>query len=286
MSAEIHISTKVRSSLVLFVVLSLLSGCKKEEPVQPPPGERKRYNLSDFTPSPTCRSCHPQQYDEWNGSRHHYSANDPIWMLANNALQVSTGGTLKETCWPCHAPLGYLTGNTLPTFQIADLQPLVQEGDNCDMCHTMRAPHTTTDGQIRYHFEPGITKFGPMSDPIPTTGHVNGFDASFSRSDMCRECHDLIVNHIPVEINNTELEKSPWSALAVQCQDCHMSTYTGRAAVGAPVRTNLHRHDFVAVSVPVTNFPFRAYQRSAADSLLKQSASMYVTVPSDARASD
>jgi hypothetical protein len=65
-----------------------------------------------------------------------------------------------------------------------------------------------------------------------------------------------------------------------------MKTYTGRAAVGGPIRTNLHRHDFVGVDVAITDFPNRAVQRAMVDSLLKNAACMTLTAPAAARRTD
>jgi hypothetical protein len=55
-----------------------------------------------------------------------------------------------------------------------------------------------------------------------------------------------------VEFENTfrEWNDSGLAASDLECQVCHMPTYTGRAAPGAPVRDNLHRHDFASADYP------------------------------------
>jgi hypothetical protein len=151
----------------------------------------------------------------------------------------------------------------------------------------MRPPHTTTNQNIQYNLEPGGKQFGRIVDPVPSPGvHESEFDPSFGRSEKCRECHDLIVNNVPVEITFTEWQNSPYGAMGLECQDCHMQTYTGRAAVGGPIRNNLHRHDFIGVDVAITDFPNKAQQLAAIDLLLKDAASMTVTAPSTANLSD
>jgi hypothetical protein len=150
----------------------------------------------------------------------------------------------------------------------------------------MRPPHATTDQNIQYNLELGGRKFGRISDPVPTVAHENGFDPSFGRSEKCRDCHDLIVNNVPVEITFTEWQNSPYGAMGLECQDCHMQTYTGRAAVGGPIRDNLHRHDFIGVDVAITDFPNKAQQRAAVDVLLKNAASMTVMAPSTVNLGD
>jgi hypothetical protein len=65
-----------------------------------------------------------------------------------------------------------------------------------------------------------------------------------------------------------------------------MATYTGQAAVGGPVRDNLHRHDFVGVDVAITDFPNKPQQRAAVDSLLKNSVTMSLEAPPTAPVND
>jgi len=265
----------------------LLIGCSEDPPsvspeVPSPPG----LELSDFSSASECQSCHPQYFEEWDASMHHYASNDPIWMLANNGLQGSTQGRLADWCWQCHSPIGFLTGNTPDIFQFADLPDLVKEGVNCDVCHILRPPHTTTDQNIGYTLEPGPTKYALLQDPVPAMAHENGFDASFRRSEVCQECHDLIINSVPVEMTFTEWATSPYGAMGLECQDCHMPVYSGTAAFGGPVRENLHRHDFVGVDVAVTDFPGKAAQLAAVDVLLKKSASISVIAPTAAGLND
>ncbi len=217
---------------------------------------------------------------------HRYSTNDPIWRLANNSLQASTGGRLGKTCFMCHAPIGILTDNTKATFEFSELNPLVREGINCDFCHILRPPYVTTNQTIQYHIEPGEIKYGAIQDTTIRTVHGLGYDPSYERSDNCRMCHDLVVNGVPVEITNTEWDKSPWGAMSFDCQRCHMPTYTGKAATEGPIRENLHRHDFIGVDIPMTDFPNKAETIAKVDSLLKHSVTMTLDVPITASASD
>ncbi len=271
--------------LALGVVITVLgAGCKDQG--ADPPTKTKQLQLTDFTSAQVCSTCHPQHYEEWAGSMHRYATNDPIWMLANNSLQQSTNGRLGDWCWQCHSPIAFLTGNARSSFRIEELPEIVREGVSCDVCHTLRPPHTTTNQRIRYNISPGNTRYGSIADPVPSGFHESAYDPSFSRSEKCRECHDLIVNSIPVEITFTEWQNSAWGAMSVECQNCHMRTYTGRAAVGGPIRSNLHRHDFVGVDVAITDFPNKAAQRAMVDSLLKNSACMTLTAPSTARRTD
>lgn len=275
-----------RPAALLLLALLPLTGCNRDLEVVVPAPPEAPYSLSQFSSAESCRPCHPQYVEEWEGSMHRYSTHDPIWMLANNSLQQSTGGRLGKTCFQCHAPLGFLTGNTPPTFAFSDLDPLVREGITCDLCHVLRPPYLSTDQTIRYTLEPGPVKYGTLENPVATSAHGNGYDSDYGRSVVCRQCHDLTVNGVPVEVTFTEWQNSAWGAMSVECQDCHMREYTGKAAVGGPVRDGLHRHSFVGVDVAITDFPGRDAQRAEADSLLKNSASMALILPAGGGAGD
>jgi hypothetical protein len=257
--------------------------CRKEDVVQPP---ARQYTLASFSRAEECKGCHPQYYEEWSGSMHRYSTSDPIWMLANNSLQASTGGKLKTTCFQCHSPIGFLTDMVPPSFQFSDLNDFVREGITCDFCHVMRPPYLTTNQHVQYTIAPGATKYGTLQNPTPTAAHGAGYDVSYDRSDVCRPCHDFVSNNVPVEITNTEWQNSPWGGMSVECQQCHMTTYTGRAAVDGPVRSNLHRHDFIGVDVAMGSFPGKEHQRAVIDSLMKSAATMSLAAPSSAPAAD
>lgn len=271
--------------LIALVVILFGSGCRSDDPVQSGPSPKQKFELSDFQSAEACSTCHPRYFDEWQGSMHRYATNDPIWMLASNSLQESTNGQLKSWCIQCHSPIGFLTESVPPTFQIESLPAIVREGVNCDVCHILRPPYTTTEDHAVYTISPGSTKYGTLPDPLPTI-HGSAYEPSYGRSEVCRICHDLIRNNVPVEITFTEWQQSPWGAMSYECQDCHMKTYTGQAAVNGPVRQNLHQHDFVGVDLPITPFPNKERQRAGVDSLLKNSASMSVLAPTHVATGD
>jgi len=271
--------------IVIITLIILVPACNRDETVLVPPPPTA-YTLSDFSSADACEPCHPQYVDEWEGSMHKYSTADPIWMLANNSLQQSTDGKLGETCFQCHAPVGFLTGKTKPTFGFSDLDPLVREGITCDFCHVLRPPYVSTNQAINYTLEPGPVKYGTLTNPEPTSAHDHGYDSDYDRSVVCRQCHDLTMNDVPVEVTFTEWQNSAWAGMSVECQDCHMHKYTGRATPTGRLRTDLHRHSFVGVDVAITDFPGKAEQLAEVDSLLKNSASMELVPPTGGGAGD
>jgi hypothetical protein len=266
-------------ALAAFTLALAWTGCNQDQVVVVPPDNGPAYKLTDFTPASNCEPCHPQYVEEWKASMHRYSTADPIWMLANNSLQQSVAGGIGKTCYQCHAPLGFLTDNAPPTFQFSDLDSLVREGITCDFCHVLRPPYVSTNQGIQYTLDPGPVKYGTIPDPEPTSAHEHGYDPDYDRSEVCRQCHDLTVNGIPLEVTFTEWQNSAWGGMSVDCQNCHMKKYTGKATPTGPVRDGLHRHSFVGVDVAITDFPGKAAQRAEVDSLLKNSASMDLAAP-------
>lgn len=278
----------MRTNAVIFLFFGLICcmGCKEDTAPTPLQTEKLKYSLDDFQSAQACSTCHPQYFREWNGSMHHYASNDPIWNLASNSVQSSSHGALQSWCWQCHAPIAWLTGNTSSPFQISDLPPIVREGINCDICHKMRPPYNTTLQTVTYNYEAGRMQYGTLTDPVPTHFHDSEKDETLSRSESCRTCHDLVINGVPTEMTFTEWQNSPYGAMSKECQDCHMTTYKGQAAVGGPVRENLHRHDFIGVDIAVTDFPDTTSKRAAIDSLLKNSVTFAISVPPSANRND
>src|SRR5262245_42418338 len=46
----------------------------------------------------TCRTCHPTAYQEWSGSMHAYSSDDPVFRAMNQRGQRETSGALGNFC--------------------------------------------------------------------------------------------------------------------------------------------------------------------------------------------
>ncbi len=271
----------------LSIIMSLLSfwGCSKEstQPEGDSPTPSPQFELSDFSSAEACKSCHPNQYDEWKGSMHAYAFIDPIntaWM--DNLRQEVGAEELGQFCVQCHSPIGMLTGETPIGFDKEAVAPLVKEGINCDVCHLMQQPSPTAIGDAVYHYDvKSGNRYGSIFDPAPNTFHTSEGKRFYTQSKACLPCHDLInAQGLRAEITYTEWAESPYIAMGRECQSCHMETYSGEAAVDGPQRDNLHRHDFIGVDVAlIENFPDKEVQRQKVATLLRNSVSFQVEVP-------
>lgn len=274
-------------TILLGLALTSLfwSACNETNDVFPPqlPGVTDSTALlRDAMNDPReCVTCHPHHVQEWETSMHAYAMTDPVFFALNNIGLERSNNQLDQFCTKCHSPLGSMLGETPPGFDPGNLSSLAKKAIHCDVCHTMNIeisqPGTGAGG---FHLD-GI-KRGPIEDPAPNAFHQSKFDNTYNFSDFCIPCHNVKSpdGSIDVEQTGTEWNNSPYAAMGLECQNCHMPSYSGQAAYNGPQRNNLHRHTFVGVDYPLVEFPGRQETIAAVQHLLENSVTMTVTAPS------
>jgi hypothetical protein len=274
------------ATAALALLLAVLGGCGggSTEP-EPPPGPP--FQLSDFSSPTTCRDCHPNHYAEWQASMHAYAFKDPLFFSGNFAEVDRSGGTLKQFCVGCHSPIGTLTGTTPDGhFDPQTLPEIVRDGISCDVCHLLSEspPAGATEAGVPLPLSPGDVKYGPLPARDNGAGvHKTEQRTFFASSNHCRSCHNLTVNGVELERTFKEWEESIYASRGDgHCQNCHMPTYSGQAAVGGPIRAELHRHWFAGVDLAFTDFPDTAASRQRAADLLRGAATLDVIAPTSA----
>jgi nitrate/TMAO reductase-like tetraheme cytochrome c subunit len=249
--------------------------------------ENRPYDIADFDDVESCAACHPQHYDEWQGSIHAYSALNPVMWAGSASIGMTTD--MPRVCVGCHAPVATLTGDIDPTAtvlsSIAQLRSEAsRRGVSCVSCHKL------------YDVVNGVNQFtqcadwyaGTIVDPVDTPAHANHLSPVHADPIVCRSCHNVEnLNHVQVEFTYSE-----WEELARTqqdetgdpeirtCQDCHMETYEGPAAVGGPTRT-LHRHTFFGGDVAFGDFPDAHRQYHGVERLLRDAATLRVGAHAD-----
>lgn len=229
-----------------------------------------------FKEPETCQGCHPNHYEEWRSSMHAYAFEDPVFFRLHDIAQQRSNNQLDQFCVKCHSPLGSLLDETPPGFSRGQLSPLAQKGVQCEVCHKMQ---TFERGNSVQEFRLDGAMQGPIADPMLNTFHESVFDDRYLTSNNCSPCHDVVnPNGFVIETTSREWDFSPYQAMGLECQGCHMPAYQGQAAVGGPQR-EVHRHYFTGVDLPLVDFPGKQQTIAAVEALLKSSAEFKVLVP-------
>jgi hypothetical protein len=207
---------------------------------------------ADFRSAAECQSCHPTHYDQWRTSNHAYAIVDPVFRALVTVRQEDFGGDQDRFCMQCHTAIGTRGGEVQPGFRFEDRPPIVQEGITCEACHKVAGlERAFNSGHV---LDPTGPMRGPIADPAPSALHASEYSPLHETSEFCGGCHDVIeVSGMNVERPFAEWLESPAAASGKTCQDCHMPTYTGKAAVMGPEREGLHDHSFVGVDVPMSD---------------------------------
>jgi len=231
-------------SLALLRLLAAACTDRGADPGMPAPAPD-----GPFASAEACGTCHPRYLAEWKRSMHAFGGTDPLMLAIADIARQEPGQTVGESCLPCHAAAltrqeQWLAGQTgaVPT------EDLTQDGINCDVCHSISIVPPV--GTIAFLPEVDVTgpKLGGLREPVPNPAHESLFDNSFTTSINCAPCHQVNLDDgTGLENTFAEWSQSLLSGFGVECQDCHMPQYTGRAAVDAPVREDLHVHEFIGV---------------------------------------
>ena len=212
------------------------------------------FSINDFKSAQECASCHEDHYNEWFSSMHSYTMRSPIFFSYKEKTAESHPATGDNFCMQCHNPVSFLTGNDLTNFttvnelQNSDIDQVLKEGITCDVCHTATGISQTVyasddiSANAEYKLYPlGNIKFGPIQNPEPNDFHDSYYLPTYSTSQMCLPCHDLVVRDVEAEITFTEWNRIPGFSMfgGVSCQQCHM-----------PLKDNgYHDHRFIGVGM-------------------------------------
>src|SRR5436309_7291424 len=94
-----------------------------------------------------CKTCHPTAYQDWSGSMHAYSSEDPVFRAMNKRGQRDTNGGLGDFCVKCHAPMAVQLGMTPDGLNLDDLPPKLK-GVTCYFCHAAESVDGTHNNPL------------------------------------------------------------------------------------------------------------------------------------------
>jgi Cytochrome c554 and c-prime len=261
----------VSRSSIVWVVVALVLGCSSS-----PPDQQVMLTRQQLLDPAACQGCHPDQYSEWAGSMHAYSAKDPVFRAMNARGQRETDGGLGAFCVQCHAPMAVREGATTNGLNLDTVaQPL--HGVTCFFCHSVTSVNGAHNNPLGLGTDDVL--HGSFADPftkdMPHKAAYSEFlDRDTARSaEMCGTCHDI---HAPlggdIERTFSEWQSSVFAQIrGATCSQCHMPQSTAPKPVanvpGAPLRRT-HSHAFPAVDLAVTDFPDKENQRALVESFL------------------
>jgi hypothetical protein len=224
------------------------------------PGTQPGELTVPFQPPALCARCHGEYaeyaaHDQWQGTMMANSFRDPLFRaaLAIANQDVPVGG---DFCLRCHAPVGWLAGQSLPGDG-SRIGPAGAEGVSCEFCHRLEARSLV--GNAQYFVVNQPIEWGPYPEHpsgnlmLISTGRRPVFSEHVTRSELCATCHDVTnpLNQLPIESTYTEWQNSAFATEGKECQDCHMPEYPGGGfaaqdqRVTTPFREHLPQHLFV-----------------------------------------
>ncbi|MEM1069202.1 MAG: multiheme c-type cytochrome, partial [Planctomycetota bacterium] len=147
-------------------------------PIEKTPAEDPHLKLwteNSYPSAESCRSCHPNQYEEWRASGHAYAAVSPMFHRFEQAMTDLTRGTVGSFCVRCHSPVG--TQLEIPrASSLLEAPPVVREGVTCIACHRVREHYWRSNGDRR--IEPG-----DIHQPVGSSGNGAGLAEAIRRAD-------------------------------------------------------------------------------------------------------
>lgn len=242
-------------------------------------------SAASFNSAADCEICHPTHVAEWTLSRHAYAMVDPVFRALTERRQADLDGVEDQFCTSCHSSICARGGECDPGFAFDNLSPIVLEGVTCEACHKVtEVVRPYNSGHV---IDPDGALGGPIENPESNAFHESTYNPLFDTSEFCAGCHDVVeTSGLNIERPYAEWLESPAPSQGKTCQSCHMPSYDGTAALGAPTRTGLHRHRFVGVELPQVpeldaDPELKATLDAEIDALLRTAASLEVQVADD-----
>jgi len=251
---------------------------------------RKNISSESFLNSASCSRCHPNVYQQWQSSAHHYSSFNNPWYRKSVAtlLAADTNFAAKnhpaKWCAGCHDPALLASGKFEQPVQELIKAPEAHAGISCTACHSIVRVESTM-GQGHYVIEEmplndwaasdnkmlrELYDFLLRLDPEP---HRQSMMKPFHRTEsaeFCSACHKA---HLDQPLNQLGWIRSfndydPWQAgpfsgrssrgfyfgrEGKSCVDCHMPLVESNDA--GNVRGKIHSHRFLGANtaLPVVN---------------------------------
>ncbi len=238
-----------------------------------------------FMSSESCKRCHPDIYEQWNSSAHHFASFNNQWYRKSvEYMQEVVGTRPSKWCGGCHDHAVLFSGQMdTPIKQIVH-SPAAQAGLGCVSCHAIVHVNSSMgNGSFvieypRLHelatsetrFLRQLHDFVVNLNPKP---HRRIFLKPFMRqqtAEFCSACHKV---HLDVPVNAYRWirgfnEYDNWQASgvsgqgarsfyyppkAMKCADCHMPLVPSKDKGNINGYVHSHRFPGANTALPVAN---------------------------------
>lgn len=231
-----------------------------------------------FSNAAVCGGCHVKIYQQWKDSMMGYSWDDPIYRALLKKASEATDGAIDNFCTGCHTPIGLTTGQINSKVNREKMNASKHEiipGVDCESCHNISARSGLDNGA--YHLnvspDPRSVKYGPRLNAV-SPFHETVYSELHTRSDFCATCHNVThpFNNVPIERTYDEWLEGPYSHEGVECQDCHMKPFKGKAAIMGPERADIASHNFSGGNSTILEYKGAKQAAEAARAMLRSAA--------------
>ncbi|KGJ99315.1 multiheme c-type cytochrome [Thalassotalea sp. ND16A] len=238
-----------------------------------------------FDSAETCRGCHQQIYQQWQGSAMAQAWVDPIYQALLQRASAATDAKVDNFCIGCHSPIG-MTAHNITTADLT--KSFTPPGVSCEVCHNISAVSGNDNGA--YVLTPSENgkrvKYGPHRDAA-SPYHQSNYSELLTKSEFCAVCHNVShpFNSTPIERTYDEWSESAYNEQGVQCQDCHMTpgpgvtTNPGKSAPMGKQRDHIASHHFTGGNVTLHKHFGQHEMAERAREMLRSAATIEVLTP-------
>lgn len=238
-----------------------------------------------FLTSETCKRCHPDIFDQWFSSAHHFSSFNNQWYRKSiEYMQDVIGTKPSKWCGGCHDHAVLFNGMMDTPIKEIINTPEAQAGMACTSCHAIvEVKSSMGQGDFVIEYPPlhdlAVSKnpylqklhdFLVNTDPEP---HRKVFMKPFVRNntaEFCSSCHKV---HLDVPVNNYRWfrgfnDYDNWQASGVsgqgarafyyppkpkKCADCHMPLVEADDPSSDDGKVKSHRFPGANTALPFVN---------------------------------
>jgi len=230
--------------------------------------------------------CHPDIYDQWNSSAHHFSSFNNQWYRKSiEYMQEVAGVEASKWCGGCHDPAILQSGKMdAPIAEIVHTEE-AQTGLSCTACHMISSIQSSM-GQGDYEITvPPLHELATSDNPLLNKVHdtlvkldpephrrtfLKPFFENDNSPEFCATCHKV---HLDVPVNNYRWIRGfnsydNWQASGVSgfgarsfyyppepknCIDCHMPLVASQDAGNTDGVVRSHRFPGANTALPTAN---------------------------------